>query len=137
MIQALLAPLIGPVLDKALDLIPNKNARARAKEEAEAGLLKMIANADAQQAKTNQIEAAHSSIFVAGWRPFIGWVCGVAIAWSFLVHPMLQWALIVFDMPVKDLPTLDTDSLYQLVLGMLGMAGLRTFEKSKNVARKK
>lgn len=132
-----LQPLLGPILDKALDLIPNDNERARAKEKLESDILQMVARADSEQAKINQVEAAHKSIFVAGWRPFIGWVCGVSIAWSFLVYPILDWALIVFESPVTELPTLDTDQLYQLVLAMLGMGGLRTFEKIKKVSREK
>lgn len=137
MIESLLKPLIGPLLDKALDLIPNENERSRAKEKLEGDILSMVARADSEQAKINQVEAAHKSIFVAGWRPFIGWVCGISIAWSFLVYPIMDWALVVLDTQVRELPKLDTDQLYQLVLAMLGMGGLRTFEKIKKVSREK
>ena len=135
MIQQLLAPLLGPVVDKALDLIPNKNERARAKEKLEGDLMAMVAQADTQQAEINKVEAGHKSLFVAGWRPFIGWTCGVAIAYAYVGQPFLAWGLVLADIPAEELPIIETDRLFQLVLGMLGMGGLRTFEKIKGVSR--
>lgn len=137
MLQNILAPLIGPVVDKALDLIPNKNERARAKEKLESDLLSMVANADAQQAKTNQVEAAHKSIFIAGWRPFIGWTCGVSIAWSLMVQPMVIWCCHMHGIDVSGMPVIETDQVYQMLTGMLGLGTLRTFEKIKGVSREK
>lgn len=132
---ALIQSLIGPVLGPLLDRIPNVNERARAKEAAEAALLEAFNQASLAQTRINEIEAGHKSIFVAGWRPFIGWVCGVAILWSFLVHPVAVWAMKTWGDPSIVLPSIDTDGLYQLVLAMLGMSGLRTFERMKGVAR--
>lgn len=88
------------------------------------------------QIAINKIEAAHKSLFVAGWRPFIGWVCGVAIAYAFVGQPIVEWAVAIYGADIKT-PEIDSDTLYQLVLAMLGMAGLRTFEKSKKVSREK
>lgn len=130
-----LQPLIGPVVTKILDLIPDPNARAKAKEDFEKELLAAVNQAASQQAKINEIEAAHSSVFVAGWRPFIGWVCGFGLAWAFVVQPILVWAITSFGLGIKNLPVIDSDPLYQLVLAMLGMGGLRTFEKIKGVSR--
>ena len=90
----------------------------------------------AGQIEINKIEAAHKSLFVAGWRPFIGWVCGIAIAYAFVGQPIIQWVLNIYAPDVAT-PVLDTDTLYQLVLAMLGMATLRTYEKKNNVAREK
>ena len=125
----LLLPLAKPLIDKLVDRIPNKNERARAAEEFETELLNAVTQASFQQGEINKIEAAHPSRFVAGWRPFIGWVCGWSILWSFLVQPVLIW------MGFGELPELQTDQLFQLVLAMLGMGGLRTFEKLKGVNR--
>ncbi len=131
LIQSLIGPVIGPLLDR----IPNANERARAKEDAEAQLLAAFNQASLAQTRINEIEAGHRSIFVAGWRPFIGWVCGAGIMWSFLVQPIAAWAVAMWGSPGATLPVISTDGLYQLVLAMLGMGGLRTFEKLKGVAR--
>jgi hypothetical protein len=82
------------------------------------------------QAAINKIEAQHRSVFVAGWRPFIGWVCGAGIAWAFIGHPIFEWVVTVF-MPARGIvaPVIVTDHLFELVLAMLGMGGLRTLEK--------
>ena len=131
---SLLGPLMGSV-DKVLDrVIPDKNARAEARELLEIELLRGLQSIKQGQLEINKVEAAHSSIFVAGWRPFIGWVCGVGIAWSFLVQPLASWGLKMWK-PELDLPALQTEGLYQLIFAMLGMGGLRTFEKIKGVAR--
>ena len=77
------------------------------------------------QTKINEIEANHRTVFVAGWRPFIGWVCGVAFAFHYIVMPLL---LAYTDIkPVE----FDTNSLFTVLMGMLGLGGLRTYEKLK------
>lgn len=88
------------------------------------------------QLEVNKVEAAHKSIFVAGWRPFIGWVCGAALAWSFIGYPIGEFIVALIGSSA-DLPSVQTDSLFELVLGMLGLGGLRTFEKMKGVSREK
>ena len=130
----LLKPMVGPIIDKLVDRIPNANERAKAKEEFEKQLLDVVNNANLQQMKINEIEAGHKSIFVAGWRPFIGWICGAGILWAFIIQPVAVWISKVF-FPEVDLPVINTEGLYQLVIAMLGMGGLRTFEKYKGVAR--
>ena len=132
----ILAPLIAPIIDKALDLIPNENDRQRAKEEMERGILDAANQALLGQLEINKVEAAHKSIFVAGWRPFIGWVCGAGIAWAFIGQPIANWAVEAFGLGMP-LPIIPTDNLMELVLAMLGMGGLRTFEKLRGVAREK
>ena len=96
-------------------------------------LLKQADSMHAQamaQIDVNRQEAAHDSLFVAGARPFILWVCGVAIAMDFIVRPLLAWlAFWLPDMPA--LPSLISDNLWELMAGMLGLSGLRTFEKTK------
>ena len=132
---SLLQPLVGPIVNKLVDRIPDPNARAEAKEQFEKELLSAVSQASMAQTKINQIEAAHASVFVAGWRPFIGWVCGIGLLWAFILQPIMVWAIASFDLGVKDMPVINTDGLYQLVLAMLGMGGLRTFEKMKGVSR--
>ena len=87
------------------------------------------------QLEVNKVEAASSSVFVAGWRPFIGWTCGSALAYTYIAYPLLMWAQ-AFWFPHINPPVLGIDNmLYELLFGMLGMAGFRTFEKIKGVAR--
>ena len=87
------------------------------------------------QLEVNKAEAASSSMFVAGWRPAIGWVCAAALVFQYLVRPLVTAGFILAHHPLTvTLPGLD-DNLWQLLLGMLGMGTLRTFEKTKGVAR--
>ena len=131
-----LASLVGPIVNKFVDRIPNGNERARAKEALEKELVDAANSVMLAQTEINAAEAQHKSIFVAGWRPFIGWVCGVGIAWSMVVQPVAQWAMIAWG-DGTELPTIDTSYLMELVTAMLGMSGLRTFEKMRGVARRK
>jgi len=80
------------------------------------------------QTKINEIEAGHRTVFVAGWRPFIGWVCGVALAYNFVIRDLFIWALNPETVP----PALQMEHLMTVLLGMLGLGGLRTFEKIKD-----
>ena len=131
-----LASLVGPIVNKFVDRIPNGNERARAKEALEKELVDAANSVMLAQTEINAAEAQHKSIFVAGWRPCIGWVCGVGIAWSMVVQPVAQWAMIAWG-DGTELPTIDTSYLMELVTAMLGMSGLRTFEKMRGVARRK
>ena len=126
-----LVPALGTLVDR---LIPDKAAAQRAKDEMEAALLKASNEAALAQVEVNKIEAGHSSVFVAGWRPAIGWVCAAALAWAFIVAPVATWGMAVFGVR-ETLPAIGTDNLFELVLAMLGLGGLRTFEKMRGVAR--
>jgi TorA maturation chaperone TorD len=84
----ILQPIIGPIVEKLVDRIPNPNERAKAKEQFEMELMQAVTSASTQQNKINEIEAAHQSVFVAGWRPFIGWICGIGLFWAFVLQPM-------------------------------------------------
>ncbi len=81
------------------------------------------------QIDLNKVEAAHKSIFVAGWRPFVGWVCGFGLLYNVILAPFLDIWLTV--------PEVKTDLLYPVLLGMLGLGGMRSFEKVKRVSREK
>lgn len=130
MINAIL-PLIGTVLDK---VIPDNNAKQKAKQEIEKALIDNAAKINLTQAETNKIEAAHRSVFVSGWRPFLGWCSGLGFAWVFVVSPVAQWVLALQGITLV-LPQLQTDVLMELTLAMLGLAGLRTWEKSKGLTK--
>ena len=96
---------------------------------------KLADRGDERQTSVNLQEAAHPSIFISGWRPFIGWVCAGALAYVFLLYPFLMWGLAVSESTVQPPPNVDLNALYPLMMGLLGMGGLRTFEKMKKVHR--
>lgn len=98
-----------------------------AKMAAETGLIQ-------GQIDTNKIEAANASIFVSGWRPAVGWVCVLGLAYTFIGWPMAVWASGIWTFPPP--PTLDMGTLITLLGGMLGLGGLRTYEKINGVAAK-
>jgi hypothetical protein len=126
-----LLPALGTLIDR---LIPDRAAAERAKLEIEAQLVASANEAALAQVEVNKIEAGHNSVFVAGWRPSIGWVCAAGLAWAFVLAPVASWALVVSGTKAE-LPDIQTDYLLELVVAMLGMGGLRTFEKMRGVAR--
>jgi len=91
---------------------------------------------DLAQIEVNKIEAASSSLFTSGWRPYIGWGCGTAFLYSAMFEPIMRFvAQVAFDYK-GPFPQLDTNLTMQVLLGMLGLAGMRSYEKSKGVATK-
>lgn len=131
---ALLLPLLSPILDKVVGLIPDPEAAAKAKAEALEQLMSATAKADAAQMEVNKVEAASASVFVAGWRPFIGWVCATGCAWNWIGLPIGMFIASVVGHPLAISPA-DLTEMLPLLFGMLGMGGLRTFEKVSGVAR--
>lgn len=132
-------PIIGDIIDAvgelASEVIVDKDKRNeinvklkeiedRANERLHAELMGQI--------ETNKIEAAHSSIFVAGWRPFIGWTGGAGIAWTFLGSPITEFVSRIFGY-TGAMPEVDTNALLFLVTSMLGIGAMRTYEKVKGV----
>jgi hypothetical protein len=123
-----------PIVDKVLDLIPDPNAKQKAQMEMQAALLEMSAKQAEQQSKINEVEAQHSSLFVAGWRPMIGWTCAFAFAFIYVVGPIVVWIGAGFGYVIKP-PRFDADALLSLTLGMLGLGALRSFDKAKGTSR--
>ena len=123
-------PIIGPAIQKLLELIPDPNARAEAEAEYQRAILDAAIKSEAEQREINRTEAQHNSIFVAGWRPAIGWVCASALAFQYLVRPFWLWVLAVWWPQAPVPPGLD-GMLWELMFGMLGMGGLRSWDKTK------
>lgn len=120
--------------DKLLGFIPNPAEKARAELEMKTALLNAMVEESKGQAETNKIEAGHQSIFVAGWRPAIGWVCAAGFGWTFLFHPLLSWFMYVSGVTTP-LPEIDHGILLELTMGMLGMGALRSFDKWKGKSK--
>ena len=91
-------------------------------------------DANLAQIELNKQEAAHKNIFVAGWRPFVGWICGIALAYHFILSPIIETILIASGITM-DLPSFEFSQLSSILMGMLGLGGLRTYEKMKGVSR--
>lgn len=87
------------------------------------------------QIEINKIEAQHRSLFVAGWRPFIGWVCGINLAYLVCIRDLLAWMTTVFHLDVPVPPPVGADMTVELVVVLLGLGGLRTFEKIQGRVR--
>lgn len=105
-----------------------------ASEEEKAKIAQVMQIAQ-MQTDINKTEAGSSSIFVAGWRPFIGWVCGVSLTYTYVLYPFLLWAQSIW-WPMAKVPPRGTDDiLMELLFALLGLGGMRTFEKIKGVAR--
>jgi Holin of 3TMs, for gene-transfer release len=133
-------PIIGDVINSVKDLISevvvDKDKRAELNLELRKIEDQAQARLDAQilaQTEVNKVEAASSSLFVAGWRPAIGWVGAVALAYSFVVGPMLMWLATLFGYKGA-MPVFQLQELMTLVMALLGIGGMRTYEKTKGVA---
>ena len=98
-------------------------------------LAQLDAEAKAQQAQiaVNQAEASNQNAFVSGWRPAVGWICVLALGYQYVVYPILLWLLLFWPNLVAPKPVL-SDVLYELLFGMLGLAGMRSWEKIKGVS---
>ena len=130
---------ISAALDLGTTLINKVFPDPAQASEAKLKLLELQQNGElaimTAQTDINKQEAANTSVFVSGWRPAIGWVCALALAYQYLFKPLLIGILPLFGIAAPPLPGLD-DNLWQLMMGMLGMGGLRTFEKVQGVAAK-
>tara|TARA_R110000744_G_scaffold131773_5_gene239912 strand:- start:101 stop:502 length:402 start_codon:yes stop_codon:yes gene_type:complete len=130
----LLGSLVGPVSGLLDKFIEDKDVKNQLAHD-----LSTMAERHAQelskgQLEINKAEAQSRNIFVAGWRPFIGWTCGFAMAYNYVLQPILIFVLAQFDYLVQ-LPGLDLSEMMPVLMGMLGLGGLRSFEKFKGVSK--
>ena len=119
--------IAGKVLDK---FVEDKDLKAKLQHE----MNMQLHDANLAQIEVNKAEAASASIFKGGWRPFVGWVCGVAMLYHFLLQPIIVFILSVAGITF-DLPQFDMGSLMTILMGLLGLGGLRSFEKFKGITK--
>jgi len=131
MIEALIGPITG-LLDK---FIEDKDQKAKLAHELATMTERHAQEIAKGQIEVNKVEAANRNPFVAGWRPFIGWTCGVALAWHFIGLPVATFLIMLSGADLPSLPQFDMNSLMTILLGMLGLGGLRTFEKYSGVSK--
>ena len=135
MIQSLIPSLLPALRDVIRRFLPeDKEKRAAAEREIEKQLATHLAKIDLAQLEINKQEAAHRNIFVSGWRPFIGWSCGIAMCYAYIIQPITIFVLAQTGNLVS-LPTLDLSEMMPVLLGMLGLGGLRSFEKYKKISK--
>jgi len=92
---------------------------------------KLIAEQNIAQMEVNKADAKSGNFFQSGWRPAIGWVGALALAYQFILYPLLGWALTMFSPGTAPPPLIDANALYPIIAGMLGIAGMRSFDKLK------
>jgi len=126
MIDKLIEP-VSHILDK---FIADKDLKLKLQHE----LNQELHKANMAQIEVNKVEAQHRTVFVAGWRPFTGWICASALAYHFIIEPILIFALATQNIQLT-LPTFDMGSLLTVLMGMLGLGGLRTYEKTKGITK--
>jgi len=128
--------IINPVADLLGKFIPDQTEKLKLAHEI-ATLAQKQAHENAMaQVEVNKIEAQHSSVFVAGWRPFIAWCCGIGLCYNFILYPLLLWVVALYQLNITP-PPLFSDNLMELVMGILGLGAMRTYEKFKGVERNK
>lgn len=120
---------VSPVVTKILDYIPDPTQKLAAEQQ----LMSSLQAWDAQQTQIDTAEAANPSVFVSGARPFILWVCGFGFAYHLILQPLLTYIMAIFghNFPI---PVFDTATLNDCMMGMLGLGGMRTYEKVKGVS---
>lgn len=132
LISSLVTPVTG-LLDK---FIEDKDQKAALAHEI-ATLADKQANEQAvAQIELNKVEAAHKSMFVAGWRPAVGWVCALAMLLNFIMIPFINLGLEFGGLDLQ-LDLIDMETMMPVLLGMLGLGGMRSYEKARKVSREK
>jgi len=131
----MLTALIGPVSKLVGKFIEDKDVKNKLSHD-----LATLAQRHAQelaksQIEVNKAEAQSRHWFVASWRPFIGWTCGIALMWHFVLSQFILFFASMFGATLPPLPDFDMGSLMTVLMGMLGLGGLRTFEKYKGMTK--
>ena len=131
MLQALIGPVTG-LLDK---FIPDADEKARIAHELATMSQKHAQQLALAQIEVNKAEAASGSIFKGGWRPAVGWVCAIAFAYHFIIKDLVVFVCAASGVELPDLPEFDMGTLLTVLGGMLGIGGLRTYEKQKGLTK--
>ena len=131
----MLQALIGPVAGLLDNFIEDKDQKAKLAHEISTMATRHAQELAKGQLEINKVEAPHRSMFVAGWRPFLGWGLSFAMIWHFVLVPLITFICAFAGMDIPDLPFFDMESLMTVLLGMLGLGGLRSFEKAKGLTK--
>lgn len=133
LIAAAVPQIIGIFGDIFQTMFPDSAEREQKRLEYSLKVQESLNQLDLAQIEVNKVEAQSASMFVAGWRPAIGWVCAAAFAYTLIIQPFLAFTLAAYGTPVQELPAIDGDLLGWAMGGMLGLGTMRTVEKVKGV----
>ena len=133
--MSLVTSLIGPVTGILDKVIEDKDQKAKLAHELATMADKLSHEQQLAQIEVNKAEAASGSLFKGGWRPFIGWGCGVAFCYHFVVQPIIIFVVALVGVNIPDLPNFNMNTLLTVLGGMLGIGGLRTYEKQKGLTK--
>lgn len=128
--------LIGPVTGLLDKFIQDKDQKAKLAHEVATMAQRHAQELAKAQLEVNKAEAAHNSMFVAGWRPAVGWCCVLGMAGNFLIIPMANFTLALMEVQVS-IPLIDLETMMPVLMGMLGLGAMRSYEKVKGVSREK
>ena len=126
--------LVGPVTGLLSEFIEDKDQKARLAHEIATLAQKEAHKNAALQLEVNKTEAAHKSLFVAGWRPFIGWTCGLGMFGNFITIPFANFVLALLSYEIV-IPLVPLETMMPVLMGMLGLGAMRSYEKTKQVAK--
>ena len=127
----MLDTLIGPVTGLLDKFIEDKDQKAKLAHDIATMSQRHAQQLALAQIKVNEAEASSGSLFKGGWRPFVGWVCGVAFCYHFIIQPLIVFIVALTGTTIPDLPSFDMGTLLTVLGGLLGIGGLRTYEKQK------
>jgi len=131
----MLAKLLGGGTIKAVgNVIDDMHFSGEEKEKLKLQFAEIESKLKEKQLDINKAEATHRSVFVAGWRPFIGWISASALAFNFILTPCLEWYIAFAKLDIV-LPTISLNELYPIILGMLGLGFARSYEKKNNLTK--
>jgi|TARA_R100001163_G_scaffold65038_2_gene60867 hypothetical protein len=133
--MSLITSLVGPVTGLLDKFIEDKDQKAALAHEIATMGEKHAQEALLAQLEINKAEAASGSLFKGGWRPFVGWICGFALLYHFILSPFIIFIVTLTGATIPPLPEFDMGSLMTVLLGMLGIGGLRTYEKQKGLTK--
>ena len=128
--------LIGPVTGLLDKFIEDKDQKARLAHEVATMAENHAQELAKGQLEVNKVEAAHKSLFVSGWRPFIGWTCGLGMFGNFITIPFSNFVLALFGIDIV-IPLVPLETMMPVLMGMLGLGAMRTYEKKNAVHRDK
>ena len=132
MIESLIGPVTG-LLDK---FVQDKDQKARLAHEVATMAQRHAQELAKAQLEVNKVEAAHKSLFVSGWRPAVGWCCVLGMTGNFMVIPFTNFVLALLAIEVT-IPLIDLETMMPVLMGMLGLGAMRSYEKTKGVSREK
>ena len=133
--MSLITSLVGPVTGLLDKFIEDKDQKAALAHEIATMGERHAQETLLAQLEINKSEAASGSLFKGGWRPFVGWICGFALLYHFILCPLIIFVVTISGVAIPPLPEFDMGSLMTVLLGMLGIGGLRTFEKQKGLTK--